>query len=481
MTNARDQICNPILPNWEYVPDVEPRVFHGRLYLYGSHDRFGGGDFCLNDYVGWSAPLERLADWQYEGVIYRAEQDPLNTDGKQCLFAPDLVRGADDRYYLFYCLSRTSVVSVAVSDTPAGKFTFYGHIHHPDGTLFGIQPGDPFCFDPGVLLDSDGQAWLYVGFGSSGMMREMMKKGGILADGSYCVRLAKDFLTVESVPVLVIPGIEAATGTGYEGHAFYEASSPRNISGRYYLIYSSEKSHELCYAVSNRPDGDFVYGGTIVSNGDVGFQGRETAINYTGNIHGGLERIDGRWCVFYHRQTNLRHFSRQCCAEPIVILPDGTIPQVEMTSCGLNRGPFAGTGTYGAYIACNLSSAKGTYLYGREFAQDLTHPYFTQTGPDREGSGDQYIANLQNGAWVGFKYFALGEAKQISVRVRGSFDGVIAVSTELGGAPAAQIHVAAGEGWREWSGPFHVNDGTFALYFICKGTGKLDFCSFTLA
>ena len=34
-------VTNPYLPNFEYVPDGEPHVFNGRVYVYGSHDRFG--------------------------------------------------------------------------------------------------------------------------------------------------------------------------------------------------------------------------------------------------------------------------------------------------------------------------------------------------------------------------------------------------------------------------------------------------------
>ena len=36
------------------------------------------------------------------------------------------------------------------------------------------------------------------------------------------------------------------------------------------------------------------------------------------------------------------------------ILPDGSIPQVEVTSCGLNGGPLRGSGTYPASICCAL-------------------------------------------------------------------------------------------------------------------------------
>lgn len=68
---------NPFLPLWEYTPDGEPHIFGDRIYLFGSHDTEGGDRYCSKgDYVGWSAPLDDLSDWRYEGVMYTAEQDP---------------------------------------------------------------------------------------------------------------------------------------------------------------------------------------------------------------------------------------------------------------------------------------------------------------------------------------------------------------------------------------------------------------------
>ena len=75
---------------------------------------------------------------------------------------------------------------------------------------------------------------------------------------------------------------------------------------------------------------------------------------YGGNNHGSIVEINGQWYIFYHRHTNGTNFSRQACLEPITFREDGSIPQVEMTSCGPNGGPLAGRGEYPAYIACNL-------------------------------------------------------------------------------------------------------------------------------
>ncbi len=98
---------NPYLPSWEYVPDGEPHVYNGRVYVYGSHDWFGGCVYCPGDYVGWSAPEDDLGNWRYEGVIYEKTQDPLNRDGSACLYAPDVTKGPDGRYYsMAMCIIR---------------------------------------------------------------------------------------------------------------------------------------------------------------------------------------------------------------------------------------------------------------------------------------------------------------------------------------------------------------------------------------
>ena len=121
------QVINPYLPNWEYVPDGEPYHFGDRVYVYGSHDFFGGDVYCMGDYVCWSAPEDNLGDWRYEGVIYRKDQDPHNTDLQGNLYAPDVTIGPDGRYYLYYVLSSWGVVSVAVADRPEGPYEFYGY------------------------------------------------------------------------------------------------------------------------------------------------------------------------------------------------------------------------------------------------------------------------------------------------------------------------------------------------------------------
>lgn len=479
MTN---QALNPYLPSWEYIPDGEPHVFGNRVYVYGSHDRFGAPIFCMNDYVCWSAPVDDLSDWKYEGVIYRKNQDPKNTLGIRLLFAPDVVQGTDGRYYLYYAFDFLGIMGVAVCDTPAGEYRFLGHVHYSDGTIWGRRKGDQMPFDPGALVDDDGRVYLYSGFYTpvpalaSGFHK-------LKNDGGVVLELEPDMVTIKTGPKLLFP----KEGPGaFAGHEFFEASSIRKDGGKYYFVYSSRHNHELCYAVSNRPDGDFTFGGTLVSLGDLFLDGRteeHQGTNYLGNTHGGLLKLGSQWYIFYHRQTNRHSYSRQACAEKLEQNPDGSFRQAEITSCGLNGGPLKGIGRYEARIACNLWSKDGVGRYDcpnpRRTYRD--HPYFTQSGKDRMENGDQYIANMRDGAVAGFKYFRLEGANRISVTVRGTASGVVKVSDrpDMASPSLVPVDLHGGE-TQTFFGALNIGTGDKALYFQFCGTGAMDFIAFEL-
>ena len=479
----KNQAFNPFLPSYEYVPDGEPYVFGDRVYIYGSHDKFNGSQYCENNYVCWSAPVDELGNWRYEGVIYKKTQDPMCDDvEKRLLFAPDVQVGADGRYYLYYAFDFLGVIAVAVCDTPAGRYEFYGHVHYTDGTLLGSKEGDPFQFDPGVLVDDDGRVYLYSGFcpldGPWGYLNipKPVIKGGMV------IELEQDMVTVKKGPKVIFPYVANGKGTSFEGHEFFEAPSIRKINNKYYFIYSSINGHELCYATSDRADGGFKYGGTIVSNGDIYLNGRldKDALNYTGNNHGSIVEINGQWYVFYHRQTNKHQFSRQACAEKINIDENGVIKQVEMTSRGLNDGLLVDNGEYDARIACVLMSKKGAKRY--EFGDIIEeyHPYFTQEGEDRENTPNQYIANMTDGSVAGFKYFNIEQAKEIGVTVRGNGVGYIKVTNSLNNEVIVNIPIKAQNDWKSFVASGELPKGKQGLFFIYEGVGYIDFLKFEI-
>lgn len=186
----------------------------------------------------------------------------------------------------------------------------------------------------------------------------------------------------------------------------------RKVGEKYYFVYSSWQNHELCYATSDFPDHGFVFGGTIVSNGEIGLHGRapEDRTNMTGTTHGSIVEIEGQWYVFFHRLTHKSDYSRQACAEKIGIQPDGSIAQVELTSCGLNAGPLRAQGRYPAVIACVLTN--GRMPHGSNSIYTDPFPNVTHLGEDR------FLAEIEEGTLIGYRYFACQGVTKIGVSAR---------------------------------------------------------------
>lgn len=212
---------------------------------------------------------------------------------------------------------------------------------------------------------------------------------------------------------------------------------------------------------------NFVYGGTIVSNGDIGYEGRtmEDRVATTGNDHGSIENINGQWYVFYHRQTHKTTYSRQGCAEKIEIAADGSIKQVQMTSCGLNNGPLPTEGSYSACIACNLTNGRMPHQ-GTEPTEG-TLPHITNDGEAR------YIAEIGAGTMIGYKYFVFDGATKLAITYKSTEDGVFKVKTSEKGDIVAEIAVKACKAWNEASAELSI-EGISALYLEYEGTGSAE-------
>ena len=408
----------------------------------------------------------------------------MNRLGLRLLFAPDVAQGPDGRYYLYYAFDFLGAIGVAVCDRPDGQYEYYGHVHYADGTLLGRRKGDEFPFDPGVLVDDDQSVYLYSGFATK-VPAVMSGFHDLKNNGGSVIELEKDMVTIKKDPKLLFPRRGSELPGAFRDHEFFEASSIRKIDGKYVFVYSSANNHELCYAVSDRPDGGFKYGGTLVDQGDLYMNGRTDeahALNYLGNTHGGMVELNGQWYIFYHRQTNQHSYSRQACAEPLKRKPDGGFLQAEVTSCGLNGGPLAGEGTYPARIACNLWSKEGTARYDKPFNKK-SHPYFIQRGKDRDKDSVQYIANMQDGSVAGFKYFDIQTVNVIGITVSGRGLGVMQVSTTPDFKKlCAEIPIHPEEQQEKtFSGMARLEHKVTPLYFRYQGEGAVNFWSFYLS
>lgn len=349
---------NPFLPLWEYIPDGEPRVFGDRVYIYGSHDRAGCDKFCDFKLKVWSAPIDNLNSWQCHGDSFRTKdgERPADTPWtrNEC-YAPDVIENKGKYYLYSYIVGAKG--AIGVSDKPEGPFKLLSQYKYDDS----IKVGDDGIFnDAGVLVDDDGRVYVYYGFEHSNMNE--------LDPNDMCTVLPNSHLNP------VIDDREEVP----EERRFFEASSPRKINGKYYLIYSPGRGSRLAYAISDSPRGPFEYKGYIVDNG-VDYHG--------GNNHGSVMNIGGQWYVFYHRMTNNTIMSRRACVEKITILEDGTIPPVEMTSLGFEDGldPYYPTK---AEICCVLKGS--AYVSEKSIF-------------------DRVVGEIKNGDIIGYKYFDFGD------------------------------------------------------------------------
>lgn len=416
-------VGNPFLPLWEHIPDGEPHIFEDpdqpgtyRLYLYGSHDSRRTA-YCGRELVVWSAALNDLNHWRYDGEILRVDRDAegnlLNPEGEaDVLYAPDItVVEAEDgvkTYYLYpndQAEGRTSLI--AKSSRPDGPFEVCNWSDEAPNRTEGV-----LGFDPAVLVDDDGRVYGYWGF-----------------KRSFAAEL--DPATMATVK----PGteiVEDLIPTRHDNSVFrfYEASSIRKVKDKYMLVYSRwteegefgmpTTNYTLAYAYSDRPLGPYTYGGTII---DARGRERDEAGNpiasatVTGNTHGGIVEVNGQWYLFYHRQSGKNEFARQAMVAPIEVKveegPGGKvfISEGEYTSEGFSLEGLDPTERHSAGLACWHTGPKvavhgwpekqlyGSYVapsYGTDDRFDAPYALHNNTN---------WVVYNTDGSIVGYKYF----------------------------------------------------------------------------
>lgn len=464
--------ANPYLPLWEHIPDGEPRVFEyqgeKRVYVYGSHDTERTA-YCGRDQVVWSAPLDDLTDWTCHGVCYTATNGSI-------LYAPDVVQKGDT-FYLYAAENQGGRIVVASSKNPAGPF------ENPVETKLG--------FDPGILVDDDGRVYAFWGFCTA-----------------YCAELEDDMATIKEGTLrrhpmghTPDPWNEKNNESGVDlRDAFFEASSPRKINGKYVYVYSRRYTtpvpelgvYEPCngflsYKWSDSPLEGYQDGGDISFNGGEIIRQPDGTGKQTyrwGNNHGGLVEINGQWYIFYHRQTGTDEFSRQGMIEPVDVAvgKDGKIyigdityvnsepvsaKPVEMTSSGASVNGIDARRIISAGFACHISPLHQAYI----------KPVYEQA----EGVSAP-VVNIAGGTIVGFRYLQLGMVSPHSVTIAANVSAPMTVSVRADSWHGREIaRLVLQPGQTEFTALVNAGIiGRRAVYFAFRGEeGSAEFDWFT--
>ncbi len=257
---------NPLVSHI-YTADPSARVFDGKLYLYTSHDKDDTDHDAHFDMTDWHVfSTDNLTDWLDHGAFFGL--DNIQWASKQA-WAPDAVK-RNGKYYFYYPVEQAKI-GVAVSDSPTSGFK--DPIGKPliDKTgqeeLIGREP-----IDPGILIDDDGQAYMYFGCRDARVVK--LKENMIELDGE-----------VRKIQINGIQHFNEETNGWYgEGPWMFKRDN------YYYYIYSNgwKKDSTLVYAMATNPMGPFDYVGEVMT--PVG----------AGTSHGSITKFKDKWYLFYH-------------------------------------------------------------------------------------------------------------------------------------------------------------------------------------
>ena len=298
---------NPIAPQL-FTADPAARVFGDRLYIYTSHDEPDSTYFDMYDWRLYSTA--DLGSWQDHGSIFNLKGLPW---AEKWAWAPDAIQ-ANGKYYLFLPVDRAKI-GVAVGDKPEGPFhDAIGHALIDKATMPEVGP-EPI--DPAVLVDDDGQTYLFFG------CRQLK----VVKLAASLTKLAGPVQSVTILDPQGNPTAVAAPDIQPElPMSFGEAPFLFKREGKYYLVYSNgwAPASTLVYATGNSPTGPFTYEGEVMKH-----------VNCVTH-HGSVVNFKGKWVVIYHT-SDISHGNthrRNVCVDELTFGADGKIIPVVATLKG---------------------------------------------------------------------------------------------------------------------------------------------------
>ena len=310
---------NPVIPT--YAADPDAHLVGERYYIYATNagvypDRiaFEKGE-GVHGFAAWSSA--DLRTWKDEGTILRFSEIEW-ARSLACAWAPCLAE-RNGRYYFYFCAD--SRIGVAVSESPTGPFI------DAKGEPLVPYRDDLSAIDPMVLIDDDGQAYLYWG----------AVPGYWLADGIEYVRMHLSVRKLAPDMVSFIGEEMPTVFTRRRGDAWHdldhiEASHVTKRDGVYTLQYSRgsfnspdpERAYRVEVATAASPLGPWHVVDTpiLVSRPEVGA---------TGPGHHGVIRIPGTdewWCVYHCHPGDA---DRRVWIDRMTFAPDGSLLPVVPT------------------------------------------------------------------------------------------------------------------------------------------------------
>ncbi len=287
---------NPIIQT-KYTADPAPLVHNDTVFLYTGHDEDDALGFNMKDWLLYTST--DMVNWTDHGKI-ASLKDFEWAPHDNGAWAPQCVE-RNGKFYLYCPMPGGIGIGVLVADSP------YGPFKDPIGKPL-IKEGI-HNIDPTILIDDDGQAYLYWG-----------------NPNLYYVKLNEDMVSY-SGKVITVPEFAKVKGKKDPYH-YQEGPWAFKRNGHYYMAYASTCCPEgIGYAMSDSPTGPWEFKGMIM-DGDP---------RSSGNHPGIIEYKGGSYVFGFNyailKQTLSKHYERRSiCLEKLTYNEDGTIQELPFWS-----------------------------------------------------------------------------------------------------------------------------------------------------
>ncbi|MEO7045024.1 MAG: glycoside hydrolase family 43 protein [Ferruginibacter sp.] len=427
---------NPIIQT-KFTADPAPMVYHDTVFLYTTHDEDDAFGFHMKNWLLYTST--DMVNWTDHGEVASLKNFKwVDTDNgawaAQCI-------NRNGKFYLYCPVPNGLGIGVLVGDSPYGPFI------DPIGKPLIKNSKDDI--DPTVMIDGDGQAYLYWG-----------------NPNLYYVKLNEDMVSY-SGEIVKDSSIAKIKGQPDPFH-YQEGPWAYKRNGHYYMAYASTCCPEgIGYAMSNSPTGPWVYKGAIM----------EGTPKSNGN-HPGIIDYNGSSYVFglnydVLKQTMSKHYERRSVSvDKIIYNPDGTIqPLPYWTKEGVKQ-----IGTFNPYRRVEAETIAFSEGLKTEKITEWERNISWNKG--KMIAEQQIVTSINNGDYIkvqGVDF--LKGASSIDVNVAALYGGKIEIRIDkINGSLLGVVNVntsAEGEIFKKITTAVKKISGVHDLFFVFKGNKDL--------
>ncbi|MFB9327728.1 glycoside hydrolase family 43 protein [Paenibacillus aurantiacus] len=445
---------NPLVAH-KFGADPYALVYNGRVYLYMTNDVLeydADGSVKDNTYGNINKigviSSDDLVNWTDHGNIVAAGPEGAAKWATQS-WAPAAahkVVDGKDRFFLYFA-NNASGIGVLTSDSPTGPWV------DPIGEALILRttPGVEdvtWLFDPAVLVDDDGSAYIYFGGG-------VPKGKDAWPDTARVMQLGDDMISVVGEAVTIpAPYMFEDAGINKVGGTYYYTYCSNFFQGE--RTAGSPPAGEIAYMTSDKPMGPWTYHGSILKN-------PERFFGVGGNNHHAIFSFGGAWYIAYHAQTLAKalgvsngyrstHLNQ-------VVFEDGAIHEIQADYEGVKQ--VKDFNPYVRVAAATMAWSAGVATETIVNADDPSH-------------ATQAVTDIDHGDWIALSRVNFGAvgASSFQASILSEAGGVLELRLDhADGELIGTLHVPAASdaAWTESETQVTGAQGVRDLYLVFKG------------